>query len=68
MIELEEKAKAVGATYVGGSELIPQIIEGKLNFNRCIATIDMIPTITKIARYLGPKGLMPTAKMGNFMQ
>lgn len=61
---MEAKAKAAGALIAGGSDLIPQIIEGKLEFNRCVATKGMIPVITKIARYLGPKGLMPTIKTG----
>jgi len=61
---MESRAKAAGASIVGGAELIPQIIEGKLEFNRCVATKNMIPVITKIARYLGPKGLMPTIKTG----
>lgn len=59
-----EAAKAAGATFAGGEELIDPIIEGKLDFNRCIASKEMLPVVMKLARYLGPKGLMPNAKAG----
>lgn len=62
--DMVEEAKQAGASIVGGSELVSDIISGKLNFNRCIATPDMMPILTKIARYLGPLGLMPTLKNG----
>lgn len=66
--DLVEKAKAAGAHIVGGAELIPDIISGKLKFNRCISTPQMMPVLTKVARFLGPLGLMPTIKNGIFGQ
>lgn len=62
--DMIEQAKAAGAHTVGGAELIQDIITGKIKFNRCIATPQMMPVLTKIARYLGPLGLMPTIKNG----
>ncbi|KAI9296482.1 ribosomal protein L1 [Neoconidiobolus thromboides FSU 785] len=60
-----EEAKAAGADIVGGGELIQQIQEGLIEFNKCISTPAMLPQVTKIARVLGPRGLMPTVKKGN---
>ena len=62
--ELKDKAMKAGATFVGGSELIEEIISGKIKFNRCIATPDMMPVVAKLARFLGPQGLVPTIKSG----
>ncbi|KAJ2961950.1 hypothetical protein NQZ79_g2830 [Umbelopsis isabellina] len=59
-----EEARAAGATYVGGQELIEQVKNGDLKFEKCISTPDMLPAVAKIARILGPKGLMPTLKKG----
>ncbi|KAK9767802.1 hypothetical protein K7432_002083 [Basidiobolus ranarum] len=59
-----QEAIAAGAQIVGGAELIPQIQEGKLQFDKCISTPALFPQVTKIARILGPKGLMPTVKKG----
>lgn len=59
-----EKAKAAGAAIVGAEELVADIQAGKINFNRCIATPDMMPLVGRIARVLGPRGLMPNPKMG----
>jgi large subunit ribosomal protein L1 len=59
-----EEARAAGATYVGGQELIEQVKNGELKFDKCISTPDMLPAVAKIARVLGPKGLMPTLKKG----
>lgn len=59
-----EKALQSGAHIAGGAELIPDIISGKLKFNRCISTPQMMPILTKVARFLGPLGLMPTVKNG----
>lgn len=49
---------------MGGEELIPEILEGKLEFNTCLATKSMFPQVIKIAKYLGPKGLMPSPAKG----
>lgn len=59
-----EEARAAGATYVGGQELVEQVKNGELKFDKCISTPDMLPSVAKIARILGPKGLMPTLKKG----
>ncbi|CEG75508.1 hypothetical protein CU097_003208 [Rhizopus azygosporus] len=59
-----EEAKAAGAQIVGGEELIEQIKAGELKFDKCIATPQMFPAVTKIAKILGPKNLMPTVKKG----
>ncbi|KAI7904873.1 ribosomal protein L1-like protein [Cokeromyces recurvatus] len=59
-----EEAKAAGAQYVGGDEMIEKVQAGELKFDKCIATPQMFPSVTKIARILGPKGLMPTVKKG----
>lgn len=60
------KAKEAGATHVGGASLIESIQNGELpvNFDRALATPDMMSSLSKIARILGPKGLMPNAKLG----
>ncbi|KAI8377931.1 ribosomal protein L1-like protein [Radiomyces spectabilis] len=59
-----EEARNAGAHYVGGEELIEQVQKGELKFDKCISTPAMFPAVTKIARILGPKGLMPTVKKG----
>ncbi|KAI8343399.1 ribosomal protein L1-like protein [Chlamydoabsidia padenii] len=59
-----EEARAAGAQYVGGEELIEQVQKGEFKFDKCISTPQMFPAVTKIARVLGPKGLMPTVKKG----
>ncbi|WRT70816.1 uncharacterized protein IL334_007815 [Kwoniella shivajii] len=58
-------AKAAGAAYVGGDELFESVLSGKISPTRCLATPGMMPQVTRnLARYLGPKGLMPVAKRG----
>lgn len=61
---LWKEAKAAGAAYVGSANLVQDVIDSKLEFNRCIATLDQMPVLTKLARVLGPRGLMPNVKTG----
>jgi len=59
-----DEAKEAGADIVGSTELLEQIQEGNINFDTVIATPDMMGTIGRVARILGPKGLMPNPKTG----
>ena len=62
--EKADQAKAAGADIVGAESLIDSILSGKIDFDRCIATPDMMGMAGKVARVLGPKGLMPNPKLG----
>ncbi|ACP53134.1 MULTISPECIES: 50S ribosomal protein L1 [spotted fever group] len=62
--EREEEAKSAGADLVGSTNIIDEIKAGKINFDVCIATPDMMVAIGSVARILGPKGLMPNPKLG----
>ncbi|KAI8894923.1 ribosomal protein L1-like protein [Globomyces pollinis-pini] len=59
-----ELAKKLGATYVGGAELIEDVLSDKIKFDRVLSTKQMFPQVIKIARTLGPKGLMPSPAKG----
>jgi large subunit ribosomal protein L1 len=59
-----EAAKKAGADIIGDDALIDQINKGEINFDVCIATPDMMGTIGKVAKVLGPRGMMPNPKLG----
>ena len=62
--EKVKEALDAGADYAGGDEIVEQIREGWLEFDKTVATPDMMGSVGKIGKVLGPRGLMPNAKLG----
>ena len=62
--EKADAAREAGADIIGAEELVSEVQAGRIDFDRCIATPDMMPLVGRLGKVLGPRGLMPNPKVG----